>query len=576
MKNKFSEKVLLPGVRNSSEFQRIHALPRFNLNNLSTETQQSLIEQQTRTFKTEKGTQTLRLIQAFFLLWAEEQAQKNQGMLCPMGVGSGKTLCTFLAGTVYQAKYTVLFTYASLVKRTYEMLEELRKHWKITSVFEVLSWESLSRKPVNEFSYPFARSQLIVCDEAHAVRNSLAARTKRFIQLVDQFPNAPLICLSGTLTTSSLKDFAHLARGTLGLEGCPLPCTYRDLEEWDAAVAFDSQLQRKAGILKTWFLPGETDTPQSRRQAVQRRIQDTVGVVATLDNTLPVGLNIYRDSRAVKLSETVKLGIERLQNYGVKLNDDEVESPAEIAREIKTLLCGYYLEWNFDTKPECTKNWYEARQQWAKACRNFLSLESVDPKFRELVSPGKLLESAHKQIFPTRELYEAFERWRWYCHITPPPTRCLWINSQLDSVAQFVSELANTDAIIWVNSPYLGEALATVLALPFFGSTNPENPENYKGFQSIICSMDVHGTGKNLQQFSKNIFVNCPSSAQKWEQLLGRTHRPGQQKDTVECVVLQHHEVLKKAFNNALEQAKYLQDTTGNQQKLLQATIVNA
>jgi hypothetical protein len=302
-----------------------------------------------------------------------------------------------------------------------------------------------------------------------------------------------------------------------------------------------------------------------------------VGVVATLDNNLPVGLNIYRDSLSVKLSETVKLGIDRLQKYGVKLNGDEIESPAEIAREIKTLLCGYYLEWNFEAKPECTRDWYEARQKWAKACRQFLSLEPefVSQEHKQLVSPALLVEACSNGVFPSEELKDAYAVWKNYKHISPPPTRCLWINAQLQNLINVVSALANIQTIVWVNSPYLGDALSLYTGLPFFGANNPDNPENAGGNQSIICSMDMHGTGKNLQQFSENVFVNCPSSAQKWEQLLGRTHRPGQQKDTVECVVLQHHEVLKRSFNNAIEQAKYLQDTTGNQQKLLQATIVN-
>jgi len=53
-----------------------------------------------------------------------------------------------------------------------------------------------------------------------------------------------------------------------------------------------------------------------------------------------------------------------------------------------------------------------------------------------------------------------------------------------------------------------------------------------------------------------------------WEQMLGRTHRAGQKSDTVFCDILQHTGPFRKALKNARADAKYIENTTGQRQKL--------
>ena len=63
-----------------------------------------------------------------------------------------------------------------------------------------------------------------------------------------------------------------------------------------------------------------------------------------------------------------------------------------------------------------------------------------------------------------------------------------------------------------------------------------------------------------------------PSSGKVWEQLLGRTHRPGQGADVVEVHIYQHTGAYKQALSSAIKDAEYIQDTTGSGQKLLYCT----
>jgi len=88
-------------------------------------------------------------------------------------------------------------------------------------------------------------------------------------------------------------------------------------------------------------------------------------------------------------------------------------------------------------------------------------------------------------------------------------------------------------------------------------------------------SIRAHGVGKNLQHgWSTQIVLEPPSSGTVWEQLLGRTHRPGQEADTVSFYVYQHTEAFRRAVVQAREDAAYIQDTTGSRQKLVYCTYM--
>ena len=62
--------------------------------------------------------------------------------------------------------------------------------------------------------------------------------------------------------------------------------------------------------------------------------------------------------------------------------------------------------------------------------------------------------------------------------------------------------------------------------------------------------------------------ANPPSSGSDWEQLLGRTHRAGQQADEVIVEVFRHTEPFRQAIEKARDLSAYIQSTFGASQKL--------
>jgi len=122
--------------------------------------------------------------------------------------------------------------------------------------------------------------------------------------------------------------------------------------------------------------------------------------------------------------------------------------------------------------------------------------------------------------------------------------------------------------IVWYQSRAVEEALRERDMMVYGAGQNPP-------MQGHTCAMSIaaHGVGKNLQHgWSKQLILETPSSGKVWEQLLGRTHRPGQEADVVEAVVYQHTRAYSGALCKSVEDAEYIQDTTGSRQKLLFCT----
>jgi hypothetical protein len=73
--------------------------------------------------------------------------------------------------------------------------------------------------------------------------------------------------------------------------------------------------------------------------------------------------------------------------------------------------------------------------------------------------------------------------------------------------------------------------------------------------------------------FSSNLITSVSPDALTNEQLIGRTHRDGQEEDTVTADILigclEHYE----AFQRALDAARAAQDTLGHEQKILLADV---
>lgn len=153
-----------------------------------------------------------------------------------------------------------------------------------------------------------------------------------------------------------------------------------------------------------------------------------------------------------------------------------------------------------------------------------------------------------------------------------PPTVPVWLSSYLmDHAVQLVAKREPT--LVWYETQAVGVALGQ-RGLPVYGqgTTVPEDPPG----RTCAVSWHVHRDGRNLQHaWSRNLVVEPPASGAVWEQLLGRTHRAGQEADEVVCDVYAHAGPFTDAFRQACYKARYIEDTTGNVQKLNFASLVD-
>jgi hypothetical protein len=117
---------------------------------------------------------------------------------------------------------------------------------------------------------------------------------------------------------------------------------------------------------------------------------------------------------------------------------------------------------------------------------------------------------------------------------------------------------AHPQGIIWVEHVELGVRLGSVLGIPWFGG-GAEAIRTHRG--PCVASIQAHGTGKSLVQWSDALVTTPPPAWDKWEQLIGRLHRDKQQADEVDYYLIWSDVAeVKDSFRRALH------DSAGNEQ----------
>ena len=86
----------------------------------------------------------------------------------------------------------------------------------------------------------------------------------------------------------------------------------------------------------------------------------------------------------------------------------------------------------------------------------------------------------------------------------------------------------------------------------------------------VIASTAAHGTGKNLQHFQENYFVQFSRSSKVMEQAIGRTHRQGQKADQLVMNTNFTTEFDHEMFAAVMADSLYVAQTQ-NRQKLVYA-----
>lgn len=539
-----SPQSLSSGVVRGAEFRRIEVLPRRISPIIDA-------EKLTQYLKTTQGTMVLKQNQAEVLA----DLYDFGGAFGMQGVGAGKTLVSLLAPVIMEAKRPVLLVPASLKYKTEAVdIPFYRQHWRLHPDLKVLSnqlLQTLQNKDLLRRYMP----DLLILDEAHEYRNRKAARTKRLLSYLRDFPETKLLVLSGTLTKRSVQDYWHLLKHALPRQ-CPLPLHWQELVEWSEALDQDipEHRRRAPGALMRFCQAGE-----NARQGFRRRLVETPGVVATVESSCDSSLNIVQRTTPVVPAVVVQ-AFEKMRRTATTPSGDELTDQMNVWRRCKELAYGFYYRWIWpDNKPDA--EWLEARKNWRRFVRktienNRRGLDS-EKAVRDAVAKGEVACEEYGAWVNVRE--------RWKPH---PPREAVWVSDYL--LADAKEWITEHHGLVWVEHDAVGKRLAQMSGHPYFGAGD-DRIATHNG--PCVVSVHAHGKGQNLQRYTRMLLLACPSGGDVWEQLLGRSHRQGQTADEVDFDLYLHCRELWGAFAKARGDARYIEDSMGQKQKLNLATI---
>lgn len=539
------------GVGRTAEFQRIEALPRRKW-----ETDASILEATAALnawLRTQGGSMTLWPNQAAALI----EAATMFGLFGPIGVGRGKALITLLVPVVMAAERPVLFVPAQLRDQTNRwVIPEMRKHWRMHPGLRVHGYSELSIAKNKRMLFEL-EPDLIVLDECHNVKNAQAARVKRLREYLKERPATRVVALSGTVTRRSIRDYWQIALWCLKPDYCPLPSTWHEMVEWaDALDEGVLEPDRVApGALERLCVEGE-----NVRAGYGRRLVETPGVVATATHEL--GVSIRVSERRVIVPPRVFGELARMRQTWVTPYGDEITEAVELWRHARELACGFYYRWD----PAPPSDWLEARKAWKKLVRDTLKYnrQGLDSELlvsRDFARRAKVGEES-KEI-------ETYAEWELVKHTFEPNSVAEWLSDfALDDAAEWLHDKKEPPGIAWTEHVAFAERLAAHAGIVYFGAGMKASAAIADARGPFIASMRSHGEGKNLQRYSRNLMTAAPSSGKAWEQVMGRTHREGQDAD--ECVfdTWMHCDELRASLAQAVADARYIQETTKAHQKL--------
>lgn len=535
----------------SEDFYRIKKLAKRKHEPI--EVQQGL----TALLKTPQGEQTLRPLQAMALC----EAGEKRGGFFPLRVGLGKTLISLLLASVIECKRPTLILPAALIDKTEKERQELSKHWRIFKGIRLYSYEMLGRVQ-GARSLDIWRPDLVIADECHRLKNKRAGVTRRVVRYMLEHPETAFVAMSGTVMKNSLRDFAHVIGWCLK-DGSPLPLQEHTVMEW--ADALDEKVngfsRLDPGVLLE-FCEVEDQDPQdelgSARRGFRRRLTETPAVVAS-SGVEDADCSLYISALEYDVSPATEKNFTTLRTLWETPDGWALSEAMAVWRHARELAIGLHYCWDPRPPPE----WLLARKLWAAFVRETLSNSRTLDTELQVANAVLSEELDSPEYHAWREIKDTFT-------INSKP---VWHDTSALEVCERWAQ--KNEGIVWCEHTFFAEELSRRTGLPYFGSGGlnamGQRIEECRG--SLIASVAANSTGRNLQRWSRNLITAVPNGAPQWEQLMGRTHRSGQQSDEVTVDVLfgcaEHHE----GFERARAAARMIQDSTGHTQKILTADV---
>lgn len=525
------------------------------------------------------------------------------GALYPIGTGWGKTLILSLVSSVLPnpSLRPPLLLIPPAMRESFESEKRLyNQSFKLPLNLKVMAYSQLSVASSTAWLEKNAPGALIA-DEAHNLRHLDAARTRRVERYMKAHPSTPCVFASGTFTSKSLQDYAHLAQWALK-DQSPLPLlrAYTTLMAWcavlDAKPTKMSGGDRFAGkatpgdythmrsLFPDWQSYDDTNDDEgnpsprvTRARAIFKdRFTHAPGVVGT--STASVGANLWMVRRHIEVPAEVTEALEALEETWQRPDGEElVDAPAKW-RCGRQLAQGFYYRWRWPND-EKDEKWLTTRAAWHRAVRDVVGRNRPHLDSPLLVGQQvHLARSGHESLVSDDiALLAAYEDWephsqkRWRGERTPP-TETVWISDYLvkDAVAWFHAGKAR---FVWYEERAIEEALGAA-GLPVFGRGTA--PQEIRGAHGAAISLNCHKDGKNLQYgHTEMLYMSLPPSGTVLEQSLSRCHRAGQEADDVYAYCYLQSGPSENALASARATSLYQQDSTGLPYRILYAKWID-
>lgn len=564
------------------------------------------------------------------------------GLFAPVGVGWGKTLITLMianrAFETGKSERSALFVPSQVyLQLTQRDIQWARKRVGLRVPFILMGGRSQESRRTTAgsnkkgcyilpYSYLSTRDaeevlnsiepDLLILDEAHAVKNAKAARTKRLTRYLQQ-KQPRVVALSGTITSKSINDYHHLISAALG-DRSPLPMDPALASNWsfvlDAnADPSDAQVGPIAPLL-AW---SRRHYPKEKlpagvpgfRKAYKIRLNTSPGVVSTGDNEIGVSLVIENTPVELKaVAETPEfMRLKQLMTDVEELwrtpSGDEIEFGFHKWRYLFELTTGYYYNLRWPTVDELqrrqrlteheaevylseAKVHHEALQVYHQILRRWLEYSSKPKLDTPLLVGSNMAQHGARDV--GMALYTAWKEAKdlefdgMPERLSEPKRIC---DYKIQHAVAWAKEHAEhgRGALVWFHHDTAGRWLAEELKAQGVDAIWCPSESVRKGMNALVgdvvnkdrimvVSMGGHGTGKNLQHFEQQLFLQFPRKADLIEQVIGRTHRNGQEAD--ELIVHTMNTLQFDHLNTAacIVDALYIHQTTGSRQKIVYAT----